>query len=423
MYRWYQQATVCFAFLDDFDSRSEDSALKACRWFTMGWTLQELLAPHALQFYDRHWTSFGSRRELAGRLQEITGISEFFLRNVRSVRAASTAQRMFWASKRKTTRPEDVAYCLLGIFDVNLPLLYGEGGPKAFARLQRQILAQPQDDTIYCWHTARTTWPRGMLAESPGEFSQCSGVVRQGWALDTPPIITDQGVEIVISHWFSPNLFSWLRPDFAPRVKVPVASEVHDGGQRRTISYIVLLRPRYPGDAWTRIGTEKDAGEETSWITEMCLTLGWIFGRYDRMTERVTVALYTPTAPDIVGRPLSHAHRDLTNAAVVFSIVGLLMELCRASIVVAALAGPSATVDTSSDIIGHIVFGWLMLKCYWTTSERSISSGLGLLLSLVLLDMFHYGIEWFLAMAVVAFVGESLRVVNHLRRPRGIQLL
>lgn len=150
MYKWYEKANICVAFVEDFEVGPDYSALSRCRWFTRGWTLQELLAPKVCQFCDKHWASFGTRYSLAQEISLITGIPRPYLRNERPIHDACVAQRMFWASRRHTTRPEDVAYSMLGMFDANMPLLYGEGGLRAFDRLQRQILTQPRDDTIFC---------------------------------------------------------------------------------------------------------------------------------------------------------------------------------------------------------------------------------------------------------------------------------
>ncbi|KAL2271346.1 hypothetical protein VTJ83DRAFT_717 [Remersonia thermophila] len=159
MFRWYQQAAVCYAFLVDVEPLKQGdggddidlATLERARWFTRGWTLQELLAPRELEFYARSWTAFGSRSRLGAMLSKITNIPEEYLSGELPLARASVAKRMSWASNRKTTRIEDVAYCLLGIFDVNMPLLYGEG-KRAFRRLQEEILkANPMDHTIFAW--------------------------------------------------------------------------------------------------------------------------------------------------------------------------------------------------------------------------------------------------------------------------------
>ena len=164
MFNWYAQSAVCFAQL--FDLRPgvglETQDLELCRWFKRGWTLQELIAPSVLELYDSEWMFRGTKSEHWRAIQEVSGISkDGFLdfENIRGYENSSepdsrglpAAQRMYWASRRETTRPEDMSYCLFGIFDVNMPLLYGEGGTKAFLRLQSAILEATQDLSILAW--------------------------------------------------------------------------------------------------------------------------------------------------------------------------------------------------------------------------------------------------------------------------------
>jgi hypothetical protein len=149
MFRWYKQAAVCYAFLADVDLKS---SMPNSRWFTRGWTLQELIAPDNVLFYDKYWSFLGSRRDLASAITTITKIPKQVLdrpgRPVEDVlQSTSVAQRMTWASKRVTTREEDIAYCLMGMFDINMPLIYGEG-QKAFIRLQEAIIHASMDQTI-----------------------------------------------------------------------------------------------------------------------------------------------------------------------------------------------------------------------------------------------------------------------------------
>lgn len=139
MYAWYNKAEVCFGHLADVpstvDLKSDSSELTRTDWATRGWTLQELLAPSKMIFYSSDWHEIGTRESLSSILSAITGVDEVFLTKGKPLTSASVAKRMSWAARRETSRPEDIAYCLMGLFQVNMPMLYGEGD-KAFIRLQ-----------------------------------------------------------------------------------------------------------------------------------------------------------------------------------------------------------------------------------------------------------------------------------------------
>ncbi|KAK1852522.1 het domain-containing protein [Colletotrichum chrysophilum] len=174
MMSWYERSQVCYTYLEDVPSGlgvdARENVFRNSRWFTRGWTLQELLAPSELTFIFSDWTRFATRNQMANLVSSIAGIDASFPRTPEgqednkdfsgtdtftgthvsprtSLYSASIAQRMSWASNRRTTRVEDIAYCLLGIFDINMPLLYGEGS-KAFLRLQEQILMNSDDHSI-----------------------------------------------------------------------------------------------------------------------------------------------------------------------------------------------------------------------------------------------------------------------------------
>ncbi|KAI0974110.1 heterokaryon incompatibility protein-domain-containing protein [Xylaria arbuscula] len=150
MFQWYEAATICYAYLYDVSNDSEVDLAKT-RWVTRGWTLQELIAPREVVFYSSTWQALGTRSEFSCQLATVTGIDENFLTGEKSVDKASIAQRMSWAAKRTTSREEDIAYCLLGIFNVNMPLIYGEG-PKAFRRLQEVLVREyPYDHSLFAW--------------------------------------------------------------------------------------------------------------------------------------------------------------------------------------------------------------------------------------------------------------------------------
>ncbi|PMD47006.1 HET-domain-containing protein [Hyaloscypha variabilis F] len=174
MFSWYKNAVVCFAFLSDFTSGGQRIVLddlRKCRWFKRGWTLQELIAPKNLLFLDEEWNPIGTKEDLAQDIENITGIDHWVLNGYVLLRAIPLAKRMSWVAGRQTTRIEDHAYCLMGIFDVNMPMIYGEGS-KAFIRLQEEILKNTTDLSLFAWEARANTGFRGILAESPAEFLQ-----------------------------------------------------------------------------------------------------------------------------------------------------------------------------------------------------------------------------------------------------------
>ncbi|RSL38120.1 hypothetical protein CEP53_015156 [Fusarium sp. AF-6] len=173
MFRWYKGAKRCYAYLSDYRQTTIDSDFANCRWFTRGWTLQELIAPASVTFYNRYWESLGSKIEHSGMISSITKIHEPALIGQRDINTFQVVYRMSWAAGRKTTRPEDIAYCLFGIFDVNLPMLYGEG-TNAFLRLQEEICQRVHDLTLFAWKTDTDEEHRGIFARSPKEFAYAS---------------------------------------------------------------------------------------------------------------------------------------------------------------------------------------------------------------------------------------------------------
>ena len=178
MFRWYQASEVCYALMTDIRvaGLNNDTVLdqfKKSRWFTRGWTLQELLAPHFVVFYDEQWQFLGTKQTLSSHLTLRTRIDEEIL-NGEPLDSRSIAQKMSWAAHRETTRVEDRAYSLLGIFGVNMPMLYGEG-ERAFFRLQEEIIKQSDDHTIFAWPISRPDQP-GLLADNPEAFEKCQHI-------------------------------------------------------------------------------------------------------------------------------------------------------------------------------------------------------------------------------------------------------
>ncbi|KAI1451222.1 HET-domain-containing protein [Annulohypoxylon moriforme] len=204
MFVWYQEAQICYAYLQDVPSTGLHkgeimSSFKKSRWFGRGWTLQELLAPKEVVFYTRDWMRIGSKAgSLTSKIAEITGIDETYLEGSTALSASSVAKRLSWMATRKTTRVEDIAYALLGIFDINMPLLYGEG-MKAFTRLQHEIIKSSSDHTIFCWtwdDDVPSNWV-SMLAPSPKQFSESGEFVRKdGVAKLKPYSMTNIGLSI-----------------------------------------------------------------------------------------------------------------------------------------------------------------------------------------------------------------------------------
>lgn len=232
MYRWYESAAVCYVYLADVSSApdSEQGLLefRNSRWFTRGWTLQELLAPRNVLFFSQSWTHLGNRENLQTLISGITGIETDFLLG-QDLEFASVAKKMSWAAYRNTSRIEDIAYCLLGIFDVNMPLLYGEG-KKSFLRLQEEVYRASGDDSIFSWGSPykldsflRTKSPSldnrrsrgsetsqgkthltadepllGLLADSPKAFKDNGNIMRlrSFESIGVPPVFFGGGVRI-----------------------------------------------------------------------------------------------------------------------------------------------------------------------------------------------------------------------------------
>lgn len=171
MFSWYRKAGICYVYMADVDDEEDPAAkgssFRASVWFTRGWTLQELLAPANLVFFARNWTDIGTKKSLAAVIEAITTIERHvFTRTINF--KISIAKRMSWAAKRQTTREEDRAYSLMGIFGVNMPTIYGEG-PRAFIRLQQEIMKVSNDHSIFAWRT-NSSGPSGLLASSPDQF-------------------------------------------------------------------------------------------------------------------------------------------------------------------------------------------------------------------------------------------------------------
>lgn len=218
MFNWYERASRCYVYLFDLNRPNHpDISFEDSRWFNRGWTLQELIAPLHVEFYDNQWMPLGDKGtgsrdriytdevdgsegfeailnlecpqpenyegNLAYRIESITGIpiEVLTLRKRPISRLLSrfpAAQRLSWAANRHTSRPEDRAYSLLGLFDINMPLLYGEG-KEAFLRLQQQIMNRYNDQTLLAFTSQEHAFweSHSPLAKDPTAFAN-SDIIR-----------------------------------------------------------------------------------------------------------------------------------------------------------------------------------------------------------------------------------------------------
>jgi hypothetical protein len=212
MFTWYSRTQVCYVYLSDVpaleDYHELESAFRGSKWFTRGWTLQELIAPQVVEFFNESWIEIGTRLSLQQLIVSITGITHLF-----NFKEASVAQKMSWASKRETSRLEDRAYCLMGLFDVNMPPLYGEG-VNAFIRLQLEILSKHDDETIFAWNTPERLLPligEGLLAYSPAYFESSGSYTRGNFDLDrSPPTMTSKGLRMELKLFPSDRSQHWI---------------------------------------------------------------------------------------------------------------------------------------------------------------------------------------------------------------------
>lgn len=168
MLQWYQRAARCYVYLSDV-SVLEDvddaqafpmtwtESFRQSRWFTRGWTLQELLAPPCVDFFSREGKWLGSKTSLEREIHEVTSIPVEVLRG-QSLAERSVEERMGWAGRRTTTLKEDKVYCLLGIFGVFLPLIYGEGVEHAALRLEEEIAKRQKGQGTGDQHSLSSTF-------------------------------------------------------------------------------------------------------------------------------------------------------------------------------------------------------------------------------------------------------------------------
>lgn len=246
MYRWYQAADICYVYLQDLDVDDWQESLGKSKWFTRGWTLQELLAPRKAVFYDSRWRLVGNKDILAEKLSSITGVPGKALRTG-DLNPYSVAQKMAWAAKRMTTRPEDMAYCLMGLFDVNIPLLYGKGGYRAFVRLQEEIIRHSDDHSIFAWSMGKRR-ASGLLAPAPSCFAGSQDMVPQLLVGPREPFsMTNRGLSIKL------KITPWLTDTYVAFLDCAGESWVGSGKGKKTTRVGVFLRRLHEDDQYVRM--------------------------------------------------------------------------------------------------------------------------------------------------------------------------
>ncbi|KAJ4376214.1 hypothetical protein N0V83_001496 [Neocucurbitaria cava] len=244
MFRWYRDAEICIVYLEDIEkphcnaytsaSDVARAAFEKCRWAKRGWTLQELVAPAICRFYFEDWTLMGEKTEFQDELSDATGIPIHVLEDWETVSEMSVAERMSWAAYRETTRIEDMAYSLLGLFDIHMPLLYGEG-EKAFIRLQEEILKTTDDYSLFAWSavTSNKSTYRGLLARTPLEFRHCRSIERDNIISTFPIVSTPIGLHVQLEVLPDPqdkrNVLAMIRSSNSMNQRLAISLTCLDG--------------------------------------------------------------------------------------------------------------------------------------------------------------------------------------------------
>ncbi|KAH9809311.1 HET-domain-containing protein [Teratosphaeria destructans] len=249
MYDWYARAAECYVYLSDLGAECPnlDDVLQSemesvwqrkflrCAWWTRGWTLQELIAPRDVLFFGSAWTCIGRKDGLLHLISANTAIPSSILNASQELSTLSIAKRMSWAANRQTSHEEDRAYSLLGLLDVKMPIIYGEG-LGAFTRLQAELIKTSTDQSLFAW-SSRSCTSGCLLAESPDDFANDGDIVL--WGRPGACGMTTQSL----------------------RMEAPILY-CEDGDYRE---YLVLLNCQYedkPGAyVALRLGTYDDTGE------------------------------------------------------------------------------------------------------------------------------------------------------------------
>ena len=315
MWKWYSTAQECYVHLADvFVTEDERSLLRGgldlmdedeynseqlnrdaetrnlikieqcillkfekSQWFTRGWTLQELLAPQRLHFFSAEWEYMATKGDdgpIDRAVSPVTKIPAAILNSRTLLGDTSVAQRMSWMSNRYTTRTEDKAYCLLGLFNVNMPLLYGEG-ENAWRRLQQEIIRTSNDESIFAWKRHLDFGPlnslclQETLAPGPAYFALCGQVEKRRSFIRPAYAITNRGLELRLTPTTAIELAKASKQDreriiLFPLncvVKAPLSEDVkrlsdEDIAEATRVHHDVFLLQHYGNTLATAMGEE-----------------------------------------------------------------------------------------------------------------------------------------------------------------------
>lgn len=294
MFKWYQRTRICFVYLSDVSWNSPRSSplpklqFQQSKWFTRGWTLQELLAPKNLIFFDSRWYPLGTKNNLQEEIQNASGIIPEHLSNFRT---ACVAVRMSWASRRVTSLPEDLSYCLLGLFDVAIRMLYGEEGG-AFRRLQEAIVQNSHDESIFAWTLPSSHSPSpgggGILAPHPFCFRSSSSIVLRPETYRLRSYaLTNHGLKFPVPLKVL-GMGNWMDATFHRKYKeIPLTLHVWKDTPLGWRALTIHLRRN--GAMWERIRSD----EELDWSAKKVMTKGG-YGNAKSIFPEIFIIAWTP---------------------------------------------------------------------------------------------------------------------------------
>lgn len=226
---------------------------------SVGWTLQELLAPKQLVFFDYCWREIGSKESLIDRISDASGINQHHLEPDKH-RAACVAVKMSWFSKRETRYPEDMSYCMLGIFGVTMNINYSQGSKKTFRLLQEEILKVSADETIFAYNIgAEGLTASGLLAAWPPQFATCSRLESVSVTIDCrlEPTIEAHGISIKVPrpsslpHYDDFRQRNHYKMAAATEYNVPLSCAMLGPAEEKR-SYVQLRLIKNPDEEWRR---------------------------------------------------------------------------------------------------------------------------------------------------------------------------